>query len=276
MCHLINICGVILGHNFPRVTGRTAGQYLLLIVLFGRSVTVAQELPNLLVGVRFPPSEPFLLYESVSMNNEKFYNFNNFGYILIDLSNDDLKEIKEEVEEIKQDFSLATPLNSYLAGNIKHEFNLIKSLPKIECLLLQSYHMYNCAYNISELFNSNSKDCPLKLSQAWVNFQKKHEFNPTHTHSGVLSFVIWLNIPYLMNDELKNPSTINSTVKCPGHFSFTYCTTLGNIFEETIPVDKSWENKMIVFPSKMNHSVYPFFTSDDFRISVSGNLIFEV
>ena len=45
--------------NLPRVTNRPVGQYLLLIVLFGRSVTVAQELPNLLVGVRFPPSEPF-------------------------------------------------------------------------------------------------------------------------------------------------------------------------------------------------------------------------
>jgi hypothetical protein len=29
---------------------------------------------------------------------------------------------------------------------------------------------------------------------------------------------------------------------------------------------------MILFPAKMMHTVYPFYSSDDFRISISGNL----
>jgi len=30
---------------------------------------------------------------------------------------------------------------------------------------------------------------------------------------------------------------------------------------------------MVFFPSGLSHSVNPFMTSDDFRISVSGNII---
>ena len=37
-------------------------------------------------------------------------------------------------------------------------------------------------------------------------------------------------------------------------------------------IDKSWEGVMILFPADTAHQVYPFYTSDDYRISISGNL----
>ena len=43
-----------------------------------------------------------------------------------------------------------------------------------------------------------------------------------------------------------------------------------------IDVDKSFEGKMLVFPSKLQHLVYPFYTSDEHRITVSGNVNFWV
>ena len=39
----------------------------------------------------------------------------------------------------------------------------------------------------------NSKS--LVMSRFWVNFQNKHEFNPIHNHSGLVSFVVWMKIP---------------------------------------------------------------------------------
>ena len=39
-----------------------------------------------------------------------------------------------------------------------------------------------------------------------------------------------------------------------------------------IPVEKGWEGKLVMFPSLLMHSVTPFRTSDDYRISISGNL----
>ncbi|BCU96073.1 MAG: hypothetical protein CM15mV11_1480 [Caudoviricetes sp.] len=39
-----------------------------------------------------------------------------------------------------------------------------------------------------------------------------------------------------------------------------------------IPLDKNYEWKMVLFPSRMYHGVNPFYTSDEYRVSISGNL----
>ena len=44
-----------------------------------------------------------------------------------------------------------------------------------------------------------------QLTDLWVNYQYKHEFNPLHDHSGVYSFVIWMKIPTSFSDQKKNP-----------------------------------------------------------------------
>ena len=41
----------------------------------------------------------------------------------------------------------------------------------------------------------------LFLNQLWVNYQYKTEFNPSHDHSGVYSFAIWMKIPYSWEDQ---------------------------------------------------------------------------
>ena len=37
-------------------------------------------------------------------------------------------------------------------------------------------------------------------------------------------------------------------------------------------LDPSMEGYMVMFPSETQHCVYPFYTSDEERISISGNL----
>ena len=37
-------------------------------------------------------------------------------------------------------------------------------------------------------------------------------------------------------------------------------------------VDKSFEGQMLMFPAPLQHIVYPFYTSDESRITVSGNI----
>ena len=42
------------------------------------------------------------------------------------------------------------------------------------------------------------KEHPLpefEMNRFWVNYQKQHEFNPLHFHSGLYSFVIFMKIP---------------------------------------------------------------------------------
>ena len=38
-------------------------------------------------------------------------------------------------------------------------------------------------------------DGKLTLDTLWINFSKKHDYNPIHTHTGVLSFVIYCKVP---------------------------------------------------------------------------------
>jgi len=50
---------------------------------------------------------------------------------------------------------------------------------------------------VSDLWRTidNKKNLPnIYLGDMWVNFQKKHEYNPPHTHSGLFSFVIFCSI----------------------------------------------------------------------------------
>jgi len=110
------------------------------------------------------------------------------------------------------------------------------------------------------------------LNKAWVNFGRKTEFNPPHSHTGVMSFVIWLDIPYDINEEMELPHVVESFAPLAGHFMFQHVNTFGTISPEVLPVDKNMNDMIVVFPSGLIHQVFPFYTSDEYRISVSGNI----
>ena len=112
----------------------------------------------------------------------------------------------------------------------------------------------------------------LELYTYWANIQKKHEFNPMHMHDGVYSFAIWLKVPYNIEDELKSPSVNRSNMPRAGLFSFIYTNIFGEIREAEFPVDRSFEGTIFLFPSCLPHMVYPFTSSNEYRISISGNL----
>ena len=59
------------------------------------------------------------------------------------------------------------------------------------------------------------------------------------------------------------------------HFVFLMINEVGQIVSHAVPVDKEWEGKMALFPASLNHQVYPFYTSDEYRISISGNVGFQ-
>lgn len=110
------------------------------------------------------------------------------------------------------------------------------------------------------------------LGKFWVNFQRKYEYNPLHDHSGMFSFVIWMKIPYKWEDEKEcdwvKGSNSQGTV---GNFML-----LGNDLRmETFKMNPDCESHMLLFPSHTLHCVYPFYTSDDERISISGNIFFN-
>jgi hypothetical protein len=202
--------------------------------------------------------------------------FNNIGTIRSQFNEEELAPIKNEINQIKKDWSNATPFNNKLAGNLEHEYELTKCHAHVQDLLMPLVTEFNSNFNYMKGFKLFKNSHRIVLDKLWVNFQRKHEFNPLHNHSGVLSFVIWIDIPYAIKDEMSRPSGLNSNNNIPGHFSLVFINSLGEIQTEDIPADRTFNGKIIIFPASMRHCVYPFYTSDEYRVSVSGNFLFDI
>ena len=111
----------------------------------------------------------------------------------------------------------------------------------------------------------------LKLNW-WVNYQYQTEFNPMHMHDGITSFVIWMKIPTRHEEQHNLP--FHS--KAASDFQFTYCNILGHTVEYPIYMGPEREGLMMLFPSTLHHQVYPFYNTDEPRISIAGNLLWNV
>ena len=184
--------------------------------------------------------------------------------IPINLFNNLMDSLKLEDIDSKPDFS------HNLAGNIEIEKNVSELVPPNFYLYLISVANEYCKQFIVDRFapfESVNIEKQFNFSNLWLNYQKKYEFNPSHNHGGTLSFVIWCRIPYDLKEELALPNAVKSNHKCNSMFDFT-----GDDYDFLIPVDKGMEGDIIMFDSKQRHQVYPFYTSDDYRISMSGNI----
>ena len=111
------------------------------------------------------------------------------------------------------------------------------------------------------------------LENFWVNYQKKYEFNPLHNHSGLFSFVVWMKIPYDYENEKELPWVKGSnSEQTVGNFVLLDRSMNNHVFF----MNKNIEGHCVFFPSNFYHMVYPFYTSDEERISISGNIYFEL
>lgn len=117
----------------------------------------------------------------------------------------------------------------------------------------------------------------VKISSLWANLQKKYEYRPYHYHynkdDNFLSFVLYYNIPYDLQDEdsLSNHHHQKSEIFRNSRLEFMYNAIDGSKLVYQLDVDKSYEGTIVLFPNTLYHMVYPFYTSDDYRISIAGN-----
>lgn len=209
------------------------------------------------------------------MSSNKKYNLRTLtklDFLETTFTDEELLPVKREVKEIQSDFEKfeSSNLRAKLVGHIKKEYSLKKSKDCLEKLTLPFVRAY-----ISDYFQTEARwdlrSNNLLMDEPWVNFQKKYEFNPYHEHKGILSMVLWISIPYLWQDEKKY---YNDVEPCKsGTFEFQYVNYLGETKYSAIKADTKFENTMIIFPAELRHCVYPFYTSDDYRISISGNFL---
>lgn len=203
------------------------------------------------------------------------------GYVLSKLPSTIFNELKPLVDEISYSFSSSKEANKTLIGEIEHEYeftlpngvlNFVKE--KVEIIGKSSPDLGD----IHRLLGGNNSLAVPSLSyngEAWINFQQKYEYNPPHSHSGVFSFVIWYQIPYYIKDEL--PYNSGQKRKDPNYSSngdFNFLHSSGEkMWNHPLYIDKNKEGYMAIFPSLLTHYVNPFYSSDDYRITISGNII---
>jgi len=179
--------------------------------------------------------------------------------------------LNREIVDIHTNDKDIVRMNYTLAGQITKEYKITKSRQLLDPYLEEMGRAYQKQWNYYPKKNSNNDN--LKVESVWVNMQKKLEINPLHNHDGTLSFVAWLYVPFKLEDERNMENCKNSrTVELASTFQFVYTTALGTIANCPMFVESGWEGKIIMFPSELLHIVYPFQTSDDYRISIAGNL----
>jgi hypothetical protein len=142
-----------------------------------------------------------------------------------------INEAREQPEDMKPE----------LAGNISSSIRLDSSSPLLEKFITEVIPSFMDSHiqNYGSPWRAVMKEGEgFNLESLWVNFQKKHEFNPPHDHSGVFSFV----------------------------------NTLGKVSTFAYNMEKEAEGYMVMFPSQMLHQVFPFYENDGERISISGNV----
>tara|TARA_B100000131_G_C17922897_1_gene535068 strand:- start:33 stop:773 length:741 start_codon:yes stop_codon:yes gene_type:complete len=186
------------------------------------------------------------------------------GWLEYKLSQQELQYVWERIKNKKQNNSnelAGNAIDSYVLSDENNWFFLNTLCPLMD--------IYGNTY--ANLGNQVPvvKPYPYFLARWWVNFQKQNTFNPLHFHDGVYSFVIWMKIPIEFRDQNKDNST-NTPRKSA--FCFRFTDMMGMIQSYTYQLGKGDEATLLFFPSKLQHTVYPFYNCDEDRITVSGNI----
>jgi len=198
------------------------------------------------------------------------------GWLETRLPKSVMKRLQNYIETAKKN---PINVNDSLAGNITKSLDLKdKDNWFYETILIPLINKFMNSYPlyIKDYDYILTESVPCCLETFWVNFQKENEFNPMHNHGGIFSFVVWVKIPTDWREQHTLPISANSTLPRASDFALQYTSMLGNISETSYLLDNTSEGRMLFFPSKMMHNVYPFYNCAEERISISGNIGFDV
>ena len=192
---------------------------------------------------------------------------------------------KQLIDEGRKLTKKEDDFNHNLAGNLKYgrsyiykEDYILKVEPYLKTYVERFFNGIYSQFgqntkminNLLEVQNGRRKarQGNIRLDTLWINFSQKHDFNPPHNHTGVLSFVIFCQVP----KEIFEVQADSNTQRA-GHLHFSYGEEVNKLMGTEYPV-KPYEDLMFIFPASLRHFV-PAYWVDAERISVSGNFIVE-
>tara|TARA_R110002072_G_scaffold129775_1_gene268349 strand:- start:7767 stop:8450 length:684 start_codon:yes stop_codon:yes gene_type:complete len=193
----------------------------------------------------------------------------------------DPKLTKELIEEGRKLTIKEDDFSNKLAGNLKYgrSYHYKKDyVQKVEPYLLS--HVEKFFNSIIDQMGDNkitqllqihkgqreTRMGRVELDTFWINFSKKHDYNPPHTHTGILSFVIFCKVP---REIFKTQA--DSNTQRAGEIVFQYGEKMTELMGTEYPV-QPYENLMFIFPNTLKHYVPPYWVDAE-RITVSGNFV---
>ena len=162
-----------------------------------------------------------------------------------------------------------------LAGNISKSFfiqdkdnwfydNVLKSFS--ENMYYRDWdNYYDC--NVIQ----KSPPAEFALDTLWVNYQKQHEFNPPHLHNALYSFVVFMKIPTHWKEQHELPWLKGVMHPCASDFQFLMVEDK-KMHIQNIPLSPEDEGRILFFPAWLYHQVFPFYGTEEERITISGNI----
>ena len=118
----------------------------------------------------------------------------------------------------------------------------------------------------------------------WSVHSYEGDYNPIHDHLTAspmgISFTTWTKVPEQIGktadgQEVEDYNLYNSSGVIDGYINFTYGLNQTSDPERLRPSQSRYvkpeEGKLLLFPSWMQHAVYPFFGSGE-RRTVAGNM----
>jgi len=167
--------------------------------------------------------------------------------------------------------------NKRLAGNINEQYRILEAIPIFEKYLLNLiFNNESLVNDMNHRYDVFSKNVPVKLIDMWVNYQKKHEFNPLHNHTGCFSFIIFVDIPYTIEEQIEYSKSKDISCFRAGNLEFLTTNNLGDNKTTCFAIDKTYNQSAFIFPAVLYHTVYPFYKVNKPRITVSGNFKFVI
>ena len=162
-----------------------------------------------------------------------------------------------------------------LAGNIATQCEAVMSTEQYDAFMQEIYiHVFKALKGFDngedKIIGPTVTGINFNIGNgAWINFQMPGEFNPYHNHSGMLSSIIYIDVPEDIkkeNDEIKietnSPAAGKIAFVAPG--SDTY-------LNNSCYAHQPKTGEMFIFPASLNHLVYPFKSNVE-RISMSFNM----
>ena len=164
-----------------------------------------------------------------------------------------------------------------LACNIKDQLGIVvKDLDRFNYIItphIKNYVKYEDervrSHFIKDVGNDNDYDhMQFTLGTGpWINFQTANEFNPMHSHAGMISSVVYIDVPEQIAQE---EYTKDTNMNCPGQIEFMYGPDVvgSNGTHKIVPKTGDF----LLFHAGLKHTVYPF-KSEVTRISMSFNVM---